>query len=28
MPDPRSERDALISATALVHGLIVVTKKY
>ncbi|WP_415582916.1 PIN domain-containing protein [Legionella worsleiensis] len=28
IPDPRSERDALISATALVHGLIVVTKKY
>ncbi len=25
-PDPRSERDALISATALVHGLIVVTR--
>ncbi|EHL32373.1 hypothetical protein LDG_5564 [Legionella drancourtii LLAP12] len=26
IPDPRSERDALISATALVHGLIVVTR--
>lgn len=26
IPDPRSERDALIAATALVHGLIVVTR--
>lgn len=26
VPDPRSERDALIAATALVHGLIVVTR--
>ena len=26
IPDPCSERDALISATALVHGLIVVTR--
>lgn len=26
VPDPRSERDVLISATALVHGLIVVTR--
>ncbi len=26
IPDPRSDRDALISATALVHGLIVVTR--
>lgn len=25
VPDPRSERDALIAATALVHGLTVVT---
>lgn len=25
-PNPRSERDALITATALVHGLIVVTR--
>lgn len=25
-PDPRSERDALIAATALVHGFIVVTR--
>ena len=24
-PDPRSERDALIAATALVHGMTVVT---
>ena len=26
VPDPRSERDALIEATALVHGLTVVTR--
>lgn len=26
IPDPPSERDALISATALVHGLVVVTR--
>jgi len=26
VPDPRAERDALIAATALVHGLIVVTR--
>ncbi len=26
IPDPRSERDALIAATALVHGLMVVTR--
>ncbi len=26
VPGPRSERDALIAATALVHGLIVVTR--
>ena len=26
MPDRRSERDALIVATALVHGMIVVTR--
>ena len=26
IPDPRSERDALIAATALTHGLIVVTR--
>ncbi|MGC1181968.1 type II toxin-antitoxin system VapC family toxin [Legionella sp.] len=26
IPNPHSERDALISATALVHGLIVVTR--
>lgn len=26
VPDPRPERDALIGATALVHGLIVVTR--
>lgn len=26
MPDPRSERDALVAATALVHGLMVVTR--
>ena len=25
MPDPRAERDALIAATALVHGMTVVT---
>lgn len=26
VPDPRPERDAMIAATALVHGLIVVTR--
>ena len=26
MPDPRAERDALIEATALVHGMTVVTR--
>ena len=26
VPDPRSERDALLAATALVHGLTVVTR--
>lgn len=26
MPDPRPERDALIAATALIHGLVVVTR--
>lgn len=26
VPDPRPERDALIDATALVHGLVVVTR--
>jgi predicted nucleic acid-binding protein len=26
VPDPRSERDALIAATALVHGLKLVTR--
>ena len=26
VPDPRSDRDALIAATALVHGLTVVTR--
>ena len=26
VPDPRSERDALIAATALVHGFTVVTR--
>ena len=26
IPDPRSERDALIAATALVNGLTVVTR--
>ena len=26
VPDPRSERDAYIAATALVHGMIVVTR--
>lgn len=26
VPDPRAERDALIAATALVHGMIVVTR--
>ena len=27
MPDPRAERDALIAATAMVHGLTFVTRK-
>lgn len=26
VPDPRPDRDALIAATALVHGLILVTR--
>jgi len=26
VPDPRSERDALIAATALVHGMTVATR--
>jgi len=26
VPDPRPERDALIAATALVHGMTVVTR--
>lgn len=26
VPDPRAERDALIAATALVHGMIVATR--
>ena len=26
VPDPRSERDALIAASALVHGLVIVTR--
>lgn len=26
VPDPRGERDALIAATALVHGMTVVTR--
>ncbi|MFT4059619.1 MAG: type II toxin-antitoxin system VapC family toxin [Legionella sp.] len=26
IPDPRSERDALIAATALVHGFVIVTR--
>jgi predicted nucleic acid-binding protein len=26
VPDPRSERDALITATALIHGMTVVTR--
>jgi toxin FitB len=26
VPDPRAERDALIAATALVHGMLVVTR--
>jgi predicted nucleic acid-binding protein len=26
VPDPRGERDALIAATALIHGMIVVTR--
>ena len=26
VPDPRSERDALIAATALVHGMVMVTR--
>ncbi len=25
VPDPRSERDALIAATAIVHGMVVIT---
>lgn len=25
-PDPKSERDAMIAATALVHGLVLVTR--
>lgn len=28
VPDPRPERDALIAATALVHGLTVVTRNF
>jgi len=28
VPDPRSDRDALIAATALVHGLAVVTRNH
>ncbi len=28
VPDPRSERDALIAATALVHGMTVVTRNF
>jgi toxin FitB len=27
VPNPRSDRDALIAATALVHGLAVATRK-
>ena len=27
VPDPRGERDALIAATALVHGMTVATRK-
>jgi hypothetical protein len=26
VPDPRAERDALIAATALIHGMTVVTR--
>ena len=26
VPDPRADRDALIAATALVHGMVVVTR--
>jgi hypothetical protein len=26
VPDPRADRDALIAATALIHGLTVVTR--
>ena len=26
VPDPRSDRDALIAATAMVHGMMVVTR--
>lgn len=26
VPDPRAERDALIAATALVHGMVIVTR--
>jgi predicted nucleic acid-binding protein len=26
VPDPRSDRDAIIAATALVHGMTVVTR--
>jgi predicted nucleic acid-binding protein len=26
VPDPRAERDALIAATAIVHGMTVVTR--
>jgi predicted nucleic acid-binding protein len=28
VPDPRNERDALIAATALVHGMTVVTRNF
>ena len=28
VPDPRAERDALIAATALVHGMTVVTRNF
>ncbi len=28
VPDPRAERDALIAATALVHGLTIVTRNH
>jgi len=27
VPNPRSDRDALIAATALVHGMTIVTRK-